>query len=110
MTWNPWKLRKQLQTAYDGNSKLWRAIGQVHHELDQLDYHEERAQMSPADRVALYLLEQKAQQKADELGKPVATPCLRCRPLWDDDPLNAELPDGSMPLAPTFHTHMIEPR
>lgn len=108
MTWITKRaLRAQLAQQLEINGQMWRAWAAAHRELDKLDGHSDRHNMAPADRIALYLNEQRMQLKADELGKPVVFVCNR-RCLNAYGPVDVGL--DIILEAPTFHQHTVHPR
>jgi len=108
----PWTtkraLRQQLNKRLETNQQLWDAWTAAHLQLDKIDGHHDRSFMKTADRIALYLNEQRMQAKADELGKPVVFVCnRRCLngygPIDPASDIEVGLEGG------TFHQHTVQP-
>ena len=110
----PWMtrraLRQQLAERLETNTALWDAWTAAHLQLDKIDGHHDRSFMKTADRIALYLNEQRMQAKADELGKPVVFVCNR-RCLNGYGPIDLPLDaDAAIREPVTFHQHTVQPR
>ncbi len=107
----PWMtrraLREQLAERLETNTALWGAWQAAHRELNKLDDHSDRSFMKTADRIALYINEQRMQAKADELGKPVVFVCNR-RCINGYGPIDPA--SGIEADADTFHQHTVRPR